>query len=116
MRKGKLSLVIPLYCEGEHFNKTFAVIRDAVERLPEAYLTGWECILVDDGSTDSTWESLEVLARNYPEQVRALRFSRNFGKEAAIRAGLEHASGDGCHGWRSAAPHDGRYDWPLGQP
>ncbi len=94
MRKGKLSLVIPLYCEGEHFNKTFAVIRDAVERLPEAYLTGWECILVDDGSTDSTWESLEVLARNYPEQVRALRFSRNFGKEAAIRAGLEHASGD----------------------
>jgi len=94
MRKGKLSLVIPLYCEGEHFSKTFAVIRETVEQLPEAYLKGWECVLVDDGSTDSTWQSLESLARDYPEQVRALRFSRNFGKEAAIRAGLEHASGD----------------------
>ncbi len=94
MRKGKLSLVIPLYCEGEHFSKTFAVIRDTINRLPDTYLTGWECILVDDGSTDGTWHSLEALAREYPEQVRAFRFSRNFGKEAAIRAGLEHASGD----------------------
>ncbi len=94
MRKGKLSLVIPLYCEGEHFADSFAVILDNIQNLPDSYLTGWECILVDDGSTDATWQELQRLAENYPEKVIALRFSRNFGKEAAIRAGLEHASGD----------------------
>ncbi len=94
MRKDKLSLVIPLYCKGEHFSKTFAVIQDTVEHLQEACLTGWECVLVDDGSMDTTWQSLKALVRDYPEKLHALRFSRNVGKEAAIRAGLKHASGD----------------------
>lgn len=94
MRQGKLSIIIPLYCEGEHFRESFTVIRDRVEALPASQVTGWECILVDDGSTDATWEVLNALAAGDPEHVRAFRFSRNFGKEAAIRAGLEHAQGD----------------------
>jgi len=94
MRQGKLTVIIPLYCEGEHFRESFTVIREVVDGLPASQVAGWECILVDDGSTDGTWEVLNNLAAQYPEQVRALRFSRNFGKEAAIRAGLEHATGD----------------------
>lgn len=94
MRQGKLSLVIPLYCEGEHFRETFTVVREVMDRLPASQVTEWQCVLVDDGSSDSTWDVLSDLAAQYPERVRALRFSRNFGKEAAIRAGLEHASGD----------------------
>jgi dolichol-phosphate mannosyltransferase len=54
-----------------------------------------EMIVVDDGSTDSTWQVLEKLAEQMPE-LKALRFSRNFGKEAAICAGLAYSSGQAC--------------------
>lgn len=94
MRQGRLSIIIPLYCEGEHFRESFEVIKGQVEALPLSQVTGWEFVLVDDGSTDATWDVLTALAAALPEHVRSLRFSRNFGKEAAIRAGLEHARGD----------------------
>ena len=54
-----------------------------------------EMIVIDDGSTDSTWPALEKLAGQMPE-LKALRFSRNFGKEAAICAGLAYSSGQAC--------------------
>jgi dolichol-phosphate mannosyltransferase len=54
-----------------------------------------EMIVIDDGSTDSTWQALEQLIEQMPE-VKALRFSRNFGKEAAICAGLAYSSGQAC--------------------
>jgi len=54
-----------------------------------------EMIVVDDGSTDSTWQALEKLTEQMPE-LKALRFSRNFGKEAAICAGLAYSSGQAC--------------------
>jgi dolichol-phosphate mannosyltransferase len=54
-----------------------------------------EMIAIDDGSTDSTWQVLEKLAEQMPE-LKALRFSRNFGKEAAICAGLAYSSGQAC--------------------
>jgi dolichol-phosphate mannosyltransferase len=54
-----------------------------------------EMIVVDDGSTDSTWQALEKLAEQMPE-LKALRFSRNFGKEGAICAGLAYSSGQAC--------------------
>ena len=54
-----------------------------------------EMIVVDDGSTDSTWQTLEKLAEQMPE-LKALRFTRNFGKEGAICAGLAYSSGQAC--------------------
>jgi dolichol-phosphate mannosyltransferase len=54
-----------------------------------------EMIVIDDGSTDSTWQVLGKTAEPMPE-VKALRFSRNFGKEAAICAGLAYSSGQAC--------------------
>ena len=54
-----------------------------------------EMIVVDDGSSDNTWQALEKLAEQMPE-LKALRFSRNFGKEAAICAGLAYSSGQAC--------------------
>jgi dolichol-phosphate mannosyltransferase len=52
-------------------------------------------IVVDDGSTDTTWQALEKLTEQMPE-LKALRFTRNFGKEAAICAGLAYSSGQAC--------------------
>ncbi|MFA7692687.1 MAG: glycosyltransferase family 2 protein [Candidatus Hydrogenedentales bacterium] len=94
MRQGILTLVIPLYNEGEHFQYSFYVIRDTLDRLPSTQINGWECVLVDDGSADNTWEVLQGLAKSDTERIVPLRFSRNFGKEAAIRAGLAQATGD----------------------
>ncbi len=84
-----LSVVIPLYCESAHFKESFGEIRRYLEKLECRY----EMILVDDGSTDGTWEILQELARRH-RQVVALRLSRNFGKEAAISAGLENTKSD----------------------
>lgn len=74
-----LSLVIPVFNEGEALEAHLAEIRRHAES------TGLPCriILVDDGSTDNTWQ----VCRRLPD-VEAIRFSRNFGKEAAILAGL----------------------------
>ena len=53
-------------------------------------------MLVDDGlTTDNTWLTLKMLTEAYPG-TKALRLSRNFGKEAALCAGLEVARGDAC--------------------
>ena len=73
------------------------------ESLPE--LLGWidrtlasqkliyEVILVDDGSTDSSWEIIRIEAEKYPA-VRGIRFSRNYGKSAALYTGFEAAQGN----------------------
>jgi glycosyltransferase involved in cell wall biosynthesis len=53
----------------------------------------WDVVFIDDGSTDRTREILEALNRRDP-RLKALAFSRNFGKERAIAAGLDHAHGD----------------------
>jgi len=54
-----------------------------------------EMIVIDDGSIDNTWQALEKMAEQMPE-LKALRFSRNFGKEAAICAGLAYSCGKAC--------------------
>ena len=84
-----LSIVIPLFREGSHFRDSFNRI-DSCAR--ETGIT-FEFILVDDGSDDDTWQVISEICREEPN-VRGLRFSRNFGKEAAIHAGLEHARGN----------------------
>lgn len=83
-----LSIVIPVYNEAEVLPDLFQAIKSVLEPLG----VGYEIIVVDDGSTDNTWDViLGVGARD--DQVKALRFSRNFGKESAILAGLGSAAG-----------------------
>lgn len=85
-----LSVVIPLYCEEAIVDKTITAVDQALDSLKEQY--DYEVILVDDGSADDTWRVIERAAKSYPA-IRAIRLSRNFGKEAALCAGLEMAKG-----------------------
>ena len=86
-----LSVVIPAYNEESAVpaaaRETASVLRR--ERIP------YELIFVDDGSSDGTWAAVRAACRE-DGAVRGLSFSRNFGKEAAILAGLEAARGACC--------------------
>lgn len=85
----KLSIIIPVFQEGSH-------IRSSIGTIENVLLTNhinYEFILVDDGSRDNSWEELKKLAGENAK-VTSLRLSRNFGKEAALCAGLEYADGD----------------------
>jgi glycosyltransferase involved in cell wall biosynthesis len=87
----RLSLVVPCFQEGDAIAANLRVIH---RHAGEAAVP-FELIVVDDGSTDRTWLELEQLSATMPELV-ALRLSRNFGKEGAIAAGLDRATGDAC--------------------
>lgn len=84
-----MSIVIPAYNEEENIENTAKVIYGIMEKnsIP------CEIIFVDDGSRDSSWEIISRLAKEN-SGVRGLKFSRNFGKEGAIFAGLEACLGD----------------------
>ena len=85
-----LSIVVPVKNEEESivpFVERVSVILDAI--APEE---GWEILFVDDGSTDATLAAIAA-ANMRDTRVRALSLSRNFGKEAALSAGLDHARG-----------------------
>ncbi len=84
-----LLIVIPLRCEGSHLRTSLTAVGQHLDSLNIPY----EFVLVDDGSTDDTWQVIRSFSQESP-QVRALRLSRNFGKEAALSAGLEVARGD----------------------
>src|SRR5262249_34304315 len=64
-------------------------VREVQQQLPAEH----EILIVDDGSADGTWSAVATLAKSDP-RIRGVRLSRNFGKEAAIAAGLERARGD----------------------
>lgn len=86
-----LSVVIPAYNEEK-------LIGLAVQRIGEVLRWAdipYELVFVDDGSADRTWEEISRAAQT-DACVRGVSFSRNFGKEAAIFAGLESACGDCC--------------------
>jgi len=84
-----LSVVIPLYREGQHLAETLKETLASLGTLDMDY----ELILVDDGSPDDTWQVIADQSRRYLG-VKGIRLSRNFGKEAALAAGLEQATGD----------------------
>lgn len=86
--KPVLSAVIPLYNESTEIK---AVVNH-IHRVMEELGIPFEIVLVDDGSTDHTWAQLETLAQQLPNLV-AMRLTRNFGKEAAMAAGLNRAVG-----------------------
>lgn len=88
-RGARLSLIIPMHNEAEVLPTTLAAVHAALDGLGVEY----EIIGVDDGSTDETFAVLSRLAEADP-RLRGLRLSRNFGKEAALSAGLDHCDGD----------------------
>lgn len=88
----KLSLIISVYNEEavlEKFYKAFC----SIEQNLEYGGGGYELIFVNDGSTDASMNILEVIAQQN-KNVRVISFSRNFGHEAAMIAGIDHAAGD----------------------
>lgn len=84
-----LSVVIPAYNEAAMIPKAAAVIDGLLEQNGIEH----ELLFIDDGSTDRTWQMITASAASLPS-VRGVRFSRNFGKEGAIMAGLTEARGD----------------------
>ncbi len=87
----QLSIIIPSCNEQDNIQKTFQVIHNLLtqNKIP------FEIIFVDDGSKDATYQRIQELSLHY-RQVKGISFSRNFGKEAAIFAGLESACGSCC--------------------
>lgn len=86
-----MSVVLPSYNEEGMIKKAASVIQNI---LTEAAIE-YELVFVDDGSKDKTWELIEKTSKENPHIV-GVHFSRNFGKEAAIFAGLATAGGDCC--------------------
>src|SRR5256885_9802129 len=84
-----ISLVVPLYKEAAYLRAFLSSVTAELEKTGCRY----ELIVVDDGSPDDTWNILSEEATKL-SNLRALRLSRNFGKELALCAGLEHARGD----------------------
>lgn len=89
--KKKLTLVAPFYNEEAGVVRFFERINTAFSPIRELY--DLEIVCVNDGSTDQTLEALKS-AQQSNTYIRIIDFSRNFGKEAAITAGLDFATGD----------------------
>ena len=85
----KLSLIIPCYNEEGNIKKLFDCVNIAFENKIEDY----EFIFINDGSKDKTNLKLKELLKETTKTIKIIDFSRNFGKEAAIFAGLQNAEG-----------------------
>jgi len=86
----ELSVVVPVLDEASVLDELISALLDVLSAAAPA---GFELLLVDDGSTDETWAKVQAWHKT-EERVRGLRLSRNFGHQAAVSAGLEHALGD----------------------
>ena len=84
-----LSFVVPCYNEETNIR----VLHDRIVAVMASRSETWECVCVNDGSRDGTLAVLMALQDEDP-RVRAIDLSRNFGKEAALTAGLDHARGE----------------------
>jgi glycosyltransferase involved in cell wall biosynthesis len=84
-----LSIVIPLYNEDESLPELMAWI----ERVMTANGYSYEVIMIDDGSTDNSWDVIETLRQQNP-QLKGIKFQRNYGKSAALNEGFKAAQGD----------------------
>lgn len=87
----KISIVVPCYNEEESLPLFYKEVNKVTEQMKEK--AEFEFLFVNDGSRDKTLEVLRNLAKN-DKRVRYISFSRNFGKEAGMFAGLENATGD----------------------
>ena len=88
--KALVSIVTPVFNEVEVIELFCERVRRAMAALDSIT---YELIFVDDGSTDGSYEKLIKLSRSHPD-VKIIKFSRNFGHQIAITAGIDHARGD----------------------
>lgn len=86
-----LSIVVPAYNEEDVIELFYKKVKEIVDRIKEKY--EYEIVFVDDGSTDNTLNILKKL-RESDKNINIISFSRNFGKEAGMYAGLKNSSGD----------------------
>ena len=86
----KLSLIVPCYNEAENVS----AFQEAVIAAFEGCGYDYEIVFVNDGSKDATLHNLKKIFREQKCPVKVISFSRNFGKESGIYAGMEHACGD----------------------
>lgn len=89
-----LSMIVPVKDEEEAIAAFVVRVSNVLDALrdPDGKTVSWEILFIDDGSTDSTLAAIHAAHRADP-RIRALSLSRNFGKEAALSAGLDHAYG-----------------------
>ena len=86
-----LSVIIPAYNEDEMIKKT----SETISGILDGENIDFELLFINDGSSDNTWKAItEEAARN--KRVKGICFSRNFGKESAVFAGIAEATGDCC--------------------
>ncbi len=86
----KISVVIPVYNEEEVLEISYKKIKDTLEKISEYK---YEMIFVNDGSKDRTLQMLEYISRKN-ENIKVISFSRNFGHQAAVTAGIKYSTGD----------------------
>jgi dolichol-phosphate mannosyltransferase len=90
MNKPEISIVIPTYCEEGNI---FELYEQLQRELSKSEIHSFEIIYVNDGSNDNSLEKIKELAIR-DERVKYIHFSRNFGHQNALRAGLDFAKGD----------------------
>ncbi len=81
-----ISVVVPIFNEAGNIN----ILVDTLDKVFQDLNISWEAIFIDDGSDDGSWQELQQLAGEH-NNFSIIKFTRNFGKEAAIHAGLVHA-------------------------
>ena len=86
----KISTIVPVYNEEKNVLLMHQALKDVALQLPQYE---WEFIYVNDGSVDNSWNNLQKIAAE-DKRVVALDFSRNFGKELALTAGVQNCTGD----------------------
>ncbi len=84
----EISVIIPAYNEGEGIERALAAIRQVLEDCS----VNWEILVIDDGSRDNTYARVCSFSQRDP-RIKGASFSRNFGKEAALLAGLKFSQG-----------------------
>ncbi len=85
-----ISIVVPLHNEEESLPLLVKAIDDVFSKSDDSY----EIIFIDDGSTDKSFSILETLYSQYGNKIRIIRFTRNYGKSAALSVGIKAASGE----------------------
>jgi len=97
----KISIVVPVFNEPS-LSETIPQLLSLREKISE---NEFEFIFVDDGSTDNSLENLLKFREKFPKEIKVIKFTRNFGYQAAVRAGLRASKGD-CVGVISADLQD----------
>ena len=89
LKDALVSVVLPVFNEADVLHTLVTSIRKQLDDAPSSY----EIVFVNDGSTDRSGEILDEIAEQY-NNIRVIHFARNFGHQAAVHAGLNHARGD----------------------